>query len=204
LVNCGRYCVGSYFLVARAFKFIKDNKIAVLGFGFILAVSVLIRSTMARTEGHVVVASSLRQAKIAMTQVSCLSIDPHKIIFNRAEYDASAVMKLIDEVLSIQPTLLESQQAVCPWVFAATIVENANFGVKHNGRSAKYLVSVDVCASRPSNEVLDPNKCLSKNVYVFGSHLPVPTLFRLGLIGLGRHQSKQSNEWDVFNERVEP
>jgi hypothetical protein len=190
--------------VARALKFIKDNKIAVFGFGFILAMSVLIRSTMVRSEGQVVVASSLRQAKIAMEHVNCLSVDPHKIRFNRAEYDASKVMELIDEVLSIRPTLLESQQAVCPWVLAETIIENANFGVKHKGRSAKYLISVGVCASRPGKEVLDPNKCLSKNVYVFGSRLPVPTLFKLGLIGLGRLQSKQSNEWDVFNERVEP
>jgi hypothetical protein len=190
--------------VTRALKFIKDNRIAVFGFGFILALSVLIRSTMVRSEGQVVVASSLRQARISMEEVNCLSVDPHKIIFNRAEYDASAVMKLIDEVFSIQPTLLESEQVACPWVFAATIVKNANFGVKHNGRPAKYLVSVDVCASRPGKQVLDPNWCLSKNVYVFGSPLPVPTLFKLGLIGLGRLQSKQSNEWDVFDERVTP
>lgn len=188
--------------MARVLKFIKDDKIAVFGFAFVLAVSVLMRSTMVRSEGQVVVVSSLRQARISMKEVNCLSVDPHKIIFNRAEYDASAVMKLIDEVFSIQPTLLESEQVACPWVFAATIVKNANFGVKHNGRPAKYLVSVDVCASRPGKEVLDPNWCLSKNVYVFGSPLPVPTLFKLGLIGLGRLQSKQSNEWDVFDERV--
>jgi len=30
----------------------------------------------------------------------------------------------------------------------------------------------------------------------------VPTLFKLGLIGLGRLQDKQSNAWDVFDERV--
>ncbi|OJU24284.1 MAG: hypothetical protein BGN91_06120 [Nitrobacter sp. 62-13] len=190
--------------MARVLKFIKDNKIAVFGFGFVLAVSVLIRFAMVGSEGRVVVASALNQSKIAMTQVSCLSIDPHKIRFNGAEYDTSKVMKLIDEVFSIQPTLLESEQVACPWVFAATIVKNANFGVKHNGRPAKYLVSVDVCASRPGKQVLDPNWCLSKNVYVFGSPLPVPTLFKLGLIGLGRLQSKQSNEWDVFDERVTP
>lgn len=190
--------------MARALKFVKDNKIAVFGFGFILAVSVLIGSMMVRSKGQVVVASSLGQARISMEEVNCLSVDPHKIIFNRAEYDASKVMELIDEVLSIQPTLLESQQAICPWVFSAAILENANFGVKHNGRPAKYLVSVGVCASRPGKEVLDPNKCLSKNVYVFGSRLPVPTLFKLGLIGLGRLQSKQSNEWDVFTEKAEP
>lgn len=188
--------------MTRALKFIEDNKIAVLGFAFVLAVSVLMRSTMVRSEGQVVVVSSLRQARISMKEVNCLSVDPHKIIFNRAEYDASAVMKLIDEVLSIQPTLLESQQAICPWVFSAAILENANFGVKHNGRPAKYLVSVGVCASRPGKQVLDPNKCLSKNVYIFSSRLPVPTLFKLGLIGLGRLQDKQSNAWDVFDERV--
>lgn len=145
-----------------------------------------------------VVAASRLQSEFRIDSVSCLSISPHKVVFDQKDYWDPKLIEEIVHVLSIKSVLLDADYGTCRWGFFATVVPGIITAVRYQDQLARYLVSIGIC-ERTVDGLMNPNKCLTKNVYVFSAHREPGELFHLGLVGLAR---SQTNEWEVFrNER---
>jgi hypothetical protein len=80
----------------------------------------------------------------------------------------------------------DADVTTCPWWFFITGIS----AVRFDGGSAPYLVSIGICERKPDGRV-NPNKCLSKNIYVFNRNFE-PHTFLLALVGLARPQATES------------
>jgi hypothetical protein len=137
---------------------------------------------------------SLRYSTINYEKVNCLSIDPHKVVVDGAEYADPELPESISNVLSIRNVLSNADFATCPWGFFVTAVPGTIFAVRYGVRPALYLVSIGICERRADGR-LNPDKCVNKNVYVFNWRVAPHELFSIGLIGLSRPQTE---EWEAF------
>jgi hypothetical protein len=140
---------------------------------------------------------SVNDSTVHIDRVSCLSIDPHKVVFDRKDYWDAKLAESVADVLSIKMVLLNVDYATCPWGLSITVVPGTVFAVRYEGRFAKDLVSIGIC-ERTVKGSLNPDKCLSKNVYVFASSDNPHVLFLAGLVGLAK---PQVGEWDAFQTR---
>lgn len=138
--------------------------------------------------------ASLNYSTIRFDQVACLSIDPHKVVFDKKDYSDPELVKSIANILSIKTLLFNADYATCPWGLTAVVVPGTIFAVRYGVWPARYLVSVAIC-ERTATGSLNPDKCISKNIYVFNWRAKPQELFTLGLIGLVR---PQASEWEAF------
>jgi hypothetical protein len=138
--------------------------------------------------------ASQNDSAIRIDHVSCLSIDPHKVVFDRKDYWDPKLVESIGHTLLIKPVLLNADYATCPWGFFGTVVPGTVFAVRYKGGFARYLVSIGIC-ERTVKGSMNPNKCLSKNIYVFNPRVEPLELLSLALVGLAR---PQANEWEAF------
>jgi hypothetical protein len=148
-------------------------------------------------------AASRLQKYLSIANVSCLAIEPHKVVFDQQDYWNPKLAEEIVEKLGIQTVLLSADYAACPWSFFATVVPGTVSAVRYNDEAAQYLVSIGIC-QRNVDGSINPDKCLTKNIYAFNSRLvlyshPDPLeLFSLALDGLAR---SQTNEWEMFESK---
>lgn len=147
----------------------------------------------------VVVASVENQSKVALSNVSCISIDPSKIIVDRVIYDISKVMPLVDDILPSQQKKVGPISTECPWGLFVTVLKSGNFVIEYKNKVANYLISIGVCSLDGKENRISANECVSKSVYVFGSNVPTLELIKLALIGLRRDQI---DKWEVFKQKV--
>lgn len=145
----------------------------------------------------VIFAGAVNQSRVDLRAVSCLLVDPQKIVFRRQPYDTASVIELTERIFSIRPTLSSLDQ--CSWGLFITVVKNENFGVSYRGNATDALIAIGICEWLPSIRNYNPNKCLSKNIYVFKRGLSALELFEVGLRGL---KNPQSDEWQIFEEKV--
>jgi hypothetical protein len=173
---------------------------AVLSIGFALIIMLL--GNEAKSNQFLGAASRL-QTYVSIASISCLSIEPHKVVFDRKEYWNPKLPEEIVDRLGIKTVLLNADYAACPWSFFATVVPGTVPAVRYNDQAAQYLVSIGIC-QRNLDGSINPNKCLTKNIYVFNSGLvlysrPDPIeLFSLALDGLA---SPQTNNWEMFKNK---
>ena len=148
-------------------------------------------------------AASRGQTYVGITSINCLSIEPHKVVFDRKEYWNPKLPEEIVDRLGIKTVLLNADYAACPWSFFATVVPETVSAVRYNDQAAQYLVSIGIC-QRNVDGSINPGKCLTKNIYVFNSSLvlysrPDPLeLLSLALDGLA---SLQTNEFEMFKSK---
>jgi hypothetical protein len=142
-------------------------------------------------------AAALNDSAVRVDGVSCLSIDPHKVVFDQKDYFDPKLVETIVDILSIKTVLFNANYATCPWGFSVTVVPRTIYAVRYNGRFARYLVSIGIC-ERTVNGRMNPNKCLSKNVYVFNPRVEPHELFLLALVGLAR---PQASELEAFQSK---
>lgn len=139
-------------------------------------------------------AASQNQTAVHIDRISCLSIDPHKVVVDRKEYSDPKLVEAIADTLSVKRVLFNADYATCPWHFFITVVPGTDFAVRYNGLPARYLISIGIC-ERFANGSVNPNKCFDKNIYVFNRRVPAHELFSIALIGLAR---LQASEWEAF------
>jgi len=148
-------------------------------------------------------AASRGQTYVSIASINCLSIEPHKVVFDRNEYWNPKLPVEIADRLGIKTVLLNADYAACPWSFFATVVPGTVSTVQHYGEAAQYLVSIGIC-QRNVDGSINPNKCLTKNIYAFNSRLvlysrPDPLeLFSLALDGLA---SSQTDDREMFKSK---
>jgi hypothetical protein len=139
-------------------------------------------------------AALLNDSSVRIDHVSCLSVDPHKVMFDQKDFSDPKLVESIVGTLSISAVSFNANYAKCPWSFFAVVVPRWTFGVRYNGHFARYLVSIGIC-ERNVDGSINPNKCLSKNIYVFNPRVEAHDLFSIGLVGLAR---TQANQWEAF------
>jgi hypothetical protein len=132
-------------------------------------------------------AASLNDSKVRIDGVSCLSIDPHQVVFDQKDYSDPKLVEAIIDILSIKNVLFNADYATCPWGFFLVVVPKTIVAVRYNGQFARYLVAIGIC-ERAVNKSMNPNRCLSKNIYVFNPRVETHELFSLALAGLARPQ----------------
>jgi hypothetical protein len=142
-------------------------------------------------------AAALNYSTIRIDRVSCLSIDPHKVVFDKKDYSDPKLVETIVDILSIKTVLFNADYATCPWSFSVTVVPKTIFAVRYDGQFARYLVSVAIC-DRFVDGSINPNKCVNKNIYVFNPRVEPHELFSLALVGLAR---PQASKWEVFQSK---
>jgi hypothetical protein len=142
-------------------------------------------------------AAALNDSAVRIDGVSCLSIDPHKVVFDQKDYSDPKLVEAIVDILSIKTVLFNADYATCPWGFSVTVVPKLEFAVRFDGQFARYLVSIGIC-ERTVKGRMNPNKCLSKNIYVFNPRVEPHELFSVALVGLA---ISQSNEWEMFRSK---
>lgn len=147
--------------------------------------------------GQLLAAASLNDSAVRIGGVSCLSIAPHKVVFDKKDYSDPKLVEEIADTFSIKTVLFGADYATCPWNFFVTVVPGTIPAVRYNGVSAKYLVSIGVC-DRAVDGSVNPNKCLSKNVYVFNPRVEPHELFSLALVGLAK---PQASKWEAFQKK---
>ena len=107
-------------------------------------------------------AASRLQTYVSIASINCLSIEPHKVVFDRNEYWNPKLPEEIVDRLGIKTVLLNADYAACPWSFFATVVPGTVSAVRYNDQAAQYLVSIGIC-QRNVDGSINPNKCLTKN-----------------------------------------
>jgi hypothetical protein len=139
-------------------------------------------------------AASMNQSAIDMDGVSCLSVDSHKVVFDRKEYSDPRLPEAIVGNLPIKNVLFNVDYATCPWGFFVTVVPGQVSAVRYQDLFAQYLVSIGLCERTPNGR-MNPNRCTTKNIYVFNPRVEPHELILLALVGLAK---SQTSEWEVF------
>jgi hypothetical protein len=162
---------------------------SVLLVGFVVA---LYASGVGSDPDQLLAAVSINHKEISVNLLSCLSIDSHKVVFDRKDYWDQKLAGEIADKLSVKAVLLNADYAACRWDFSATVVPGEESAITYNGEAAQYLVSIGVC-ERAANGSMIAGACLDKNVYVFNRRVEPHDLFSLALVGLAR---SQADEWE--------
>jgi hypothetical protein len=140
-------------------------------------------------------AASQGESTIAVDGVSCLWIK--QVMYDAKDYSDPKLPEAIVDILSIKTILPDADYAACRWGFDIAVVPKTEPHVRYNGQPARYLVSIAIC-DRTVDGRMNPNKCLSKNVYVFTPRVAPHDLFLIALDGLAR---RQTSEWESFQRR---
>jgi hypothetical protein len=144
--------------------------------------------------GEYVAAASQNGAAFRVSDFSCVSVDSHAVVYDQKEYIDPQLAKSISDVLAIKNVFFDADVATCPWYFSITGISGRVSAVRYDGGAAHYLVSIGVCERKPDGRV-NPNRCLSKNIYVFNQKVGPRELFMLALVGLAR---PQATEWEAY------
>jgi len=139
-------------------------------------------------------AASLNDSAVRIEEVSCLAIDSNRVVFDQKDYWDPKLVEAIVDILSIKTVLLDTAYATCPWSFFIVVVPKLIFAVRYDGLFARYLVSIGICERNVEGSI-NPNKCLSKNIYVFNPRVETHELFSIALVGLAR---PQASKWEAF------
>ena len=137
---------------------------------------------------------SLGDSGVRIYGVSCLSIDQHRVIFDRKDYSDPTLVEAIVDILAIKTVVFNADYGICPWGFFVTVVPGLEPAVRLDGQPARFLISTGICM-RTQSGTLNPSKCLNKNVYVFNADVGPHELFSIALVGLAR---SQSNKREMF------
>lgn len=141
--------------------------------------------------------ASLNYSTIRIADVDCLSVDPDQVVFDRKQYSDPKLFGLIADKLQIEKVVVSADYARCPLSLFITVVPGTEFAVRRDGVFAKYLVSAGICQRTVGGSV-NPDNCLSKNIYVFRSWVEPHQLLSAGLVGL---KLPQSDRWEPFEIR---
>jgi hypothetical protein len=144
--------------------------------------------------------SHLNYSTINFNEVSCLSIDTHKIQFDRREYSDPRLVASIADILSVRDVRFDADDATCPWGLIETVVPKIVYAVRRGVWPAQYLISAAICG-RSANGHLNPDKCLNTNVYVFNWSAKPHELLWMGLVGLTRSKTQ---DWELFERSGRP
>lgn len=166
------------------------------GFAFLLVVLlavVLFRGDLERTS-EIRAAVTWNQLELQLDQLHCLSIGPRDMVFNQQKYSSDDLIDKISTQLAIPHIYMNADAAKCPWGLSLVGEKRDTFAVRYRDEIAHYMMSADICERLPDGTP-NPNRCLSKNVYVFNRNVAVDALFSIALTGLAR---KQTSEWEAF------
>jgi hypothetical protein len=139
-------------------------------------------------------AAAQNQARFRVSDFDCVSIDPHNVVYDQKEFVDPKLAEAITDVLSIKNVFFDADVTTCPWYFHITGISGRVSAVQYYGSPALYLVSIGIC-ERKSDGRVNPDKCLSKNIYVFNRNVEPHVLFLLALVGLAR---SQATEWESY------
>ncbi len=134
------------------------------------------------------------QTELRLNEVTCVSIDSRRVVYDTKKYIDSKLPEAITDVLAIKNVFLDADAAICPWSFDITGIPGMNFNVAYGQKFTHYVVSVAIC-ERTSDEPTNSDKCRSKEIYIFNRQVEPHKQFLLALVGLAR---VQTTEWDVF------
>jgi hypothetical protein len=140
-------------------------------------------------------AAAVNDSAIAVDSVSCLWIK--QVMYDEKDYSDPELPEAIVNILSIKTILPSADYATCRWGFGITVVPGIVSAVRYNGQFARYLVSIDIC-DRTIEGRINPNSCLSKNIYVFTPRVAPHDLFLIALDGLVK---PQASEWEAFQRK---
>jgi hypothetical protein len=140
--------------------------------------------------------SSLNYSTINLAEINCLSIGPHDVVVDRVEYSDHQLAQMVSEALPIKKVVYDADVQACPWGIVLTAERGLIAAVRYANRSASYLVSIAVCERTPGGG-MKPDRCISKNVYVFNRRVESRQLFSVALRALAR---PQPNKWEVVSE----
>jgi hypothetical protein len=163
-----------------------------------LVVVVLLLWSADRGRNEFLAAAALNQSVVRLEGVSCLAIDRHQVVFDQQAYSDPDLVQEISNILKVKTVVFGADYATCPWSFSVVVVPGQVHAVRFNGQPATRLISIDIC-ERTSAGRVNPNRCLSKNIYVFKSRAEPHDLFSIALVGLAR---PQANEWEMFNGKA--
>ena len=172
------------------------NKIAFGAWGLVAACFAVWAITMYAPDfsAEYVAAASQNDAAFRVSDFSCVSIDSHAVVYDQKEYIDPELAKAVTDVLSIKNVFFDADVTTCPWYFSIVGISGRIPAVRFDGGSALYLVSIGICERKPDGHV-NPNRCLSKNIYVFNRSVEPHKLFLLALVGLAR---SQATKWEAY------
>jgi hypothetical protein len=172
------------------------NKIALSACGIVAACFAVWALVMYEPDfsSEYLAAASENDTAFRVNDFGCVSINSHRVVYDQKEYPDAKLAKAITDVLSIKNVFFDADATTCPWYFFITGISGKVRAVTYYGDVARYLVSIGICERKPDGRV-NPNKCLSKNIYVFNPNVEPHVLFSLALVGLAR---SQATEWEVY------
>jgi hypothetical protein len=174
------------------------NKIAFGAWGLVAACFAVWALAMYEPDfsSEYLAAASQNDAAFRLSDFSCVSIDPHHVVYDQKENADPELAESISNVLSIKSVFFDADVTTCRWHFFITGISGAVRAVRYNGNVARYLISIGICQRNADGRV-NPSKCLSKNIYVFNQNVEPHTLFLLALIGLARSQATALEGYQV-------
>ena len=174
------------------------NKIAFGAWGLIAACFAIWAFAMYAPDSRAeyLAAVSQNDAAFRVSDFSCVSIDSRRVVYDQKEYIDPKLAQAITDVLSIKNVFFDADVTTCPWYFSITGISGRIYSVRFDGSPALYLVSIGICERKPNGHV-NPNKCLSKNIYVFNRNVEPHMLFLLALVGFAKSQSTKLEGYQV-------
>jgi hypothetical protein len=139
------------------------------------------------------VAASKHQWVVDIDKINCLSIADNKTKLLERDYSGDPRTALL--LHRIFPTkAIEREDPKCPFVYGAALAKYNLHAPTLGGKYPSFLISVAVCERTASGEI-NPNRCSSKNVYLFQTEVEPFAALELGMKAYVLPQEK---EWEVF------
>lgn len=140
------------------------------------------------------VASAKNQWVVDIDKINCLSIADKKTrVFGQDYSGDPRIAALLHRTFPTKA--IERENPSCPFVYGAALAKYNLHAPTMGGKYPSFLISVAVCERTASGEI-NPNRCSSKNVYLFQTEVEPFAALELGMKAFVR---PQENEWEVFN-----
>jgi hypothetical protein len=140
-----------------------------------------------------IAASSKAGRPIKIDDVSCVSL--RRVMYDTKPYPDHGLVESIGETFKIKTVLLEADDMTCPWGLSANALPWTSTAVTYNGLLTRYIVSIGICEKEADGRLSD--RCLQKEMHVFSPRVAPRDLFRIGLVGLARPQTVQTEAFRV-------
>ena len=132
---------------------------------------------------HFLAASSPGEAAIYVTGLSCASVD--KVMYDAKEFSDPELAGAVTEILGVKTVLFNASYEACPWGLYLGALSGIDPHIGYDGLFSRFQVSVHMC-ERTADRRPRPDRCTSKEIYVFTPRVAPHDLFRIALIGLQR------------------
>jgi hypothetical protein len=154
----------------------------------------IFRNVLPRQKSNIAIAVSTNSAKLDLTQVDCLSLDPVWAYVDGIDHSGDVVMRkaVADYFENVSINVPN-----CNFSFLWTIVHRKTFAVRYLNKPSSELMAFSICKKR--RETNAGRQCISKNIWFFDGLDSAGAEYATGIKAF---ISSSNADWSIVNVSV--